>query len=141
MIGIILVSHGPYAEALYESIKMLYGEQDKIETINFKIGESIDDLKEDINRAKIRLQTDSVLIFVDILGGSPYNVSSLEIDDKVNVITGFNMPMILEILSRRNESLSTVSKIAKRAGKNGIVDVQEKLSEKLNKDIDCSRRS
>ncbi|MGF7429632.1 PTS sugar transporter subunit IIA [Thermoanaerobacterium thermosaccharolyticum] len=133
MIGIILVSHGPYAEALYESIKMIYGEQDKIETINFKIGESIDDLKENIDRAKKRLQTDYVLIFVDILGGSPYNVSSLEIDDKVNVITGFNMPMILEILSRRNEPLSLVSKIAKRAGKNGIVDVQEKLSEKLNK--------
>lgn len=133
MIGIILVSHGPYAEALYESIKMIYGEQDKIETINFKIGESIDDLKENIDRAKKRLQTDYVLIFVDILGGSPYNVGSLEIDDKVNVITGFNMPMILEILSRRNEPLSLVSKIAKRAGKNGIVDVQEKLSEKLNK--------
>lgn len=143
MIGIIIVSHGPYAEALYESIKMLYGEQEKIETINFRIGESIDDLKKDIFKARERLQTDYVLIFVDILGGSPYNVSSLEIkdDNKINVITGFNMPMILEILSRRNESLLTISDIAKNAGKDGIVDVQEKLSKKLNKDSDCSRRS
>ncbi|MDI3311517.1 MAG: PTS sugar transporter subunit IIA [Thermoanaerobacterium sp.] len=136
MVGIILVSHGPYAEALYESLKMIYGEQDKIETINFKIGESIDDLRKKIGLAKKRLQTEEVLIFVDIMGGSPYNVSSLEIDDKVNVITGFNMPMILEILSRRNEKLSVVSNIAKNAGKNGIVDVHEKLYERLNKFYD-----
>lgn len=133
MVGIILVSHGPYAEALYESLKMIYGEQEKVEAINFTIGESIDDLKKKIDVAKKRLQTEEILIFVDIIGGSPYNVSSLEIDDKVNVITGFNMPMILEILSRRNERLSVVSDIAKNAGKNGIVDVHEKLSERLNK--------
>ncbi|HHV74594.1 MAG TPA: PTS sugar transporter subunit IIA [Thermoanaerobacterium sp.] len=133
MVGIILVSHGPYAEALYESLKMIYGEQEKVEAINFTIGESIDDLKKKINLAKKRLQTEEILIFVDIIGGSPYNVSSLEIDDKVNVITGFNMPMILEILSKRNERLSVVSDIAKNAGKNGIVDVHEKLSERLNK--------
>lgn len=133
MVGIILVSHGSYAEALYESLKMIYGEQEKVEAINFTIGESIDDLKKKINLAKKRLQTEEILIFVDIIGGSPYNVSSLEIDDKVNVITGFNMPMILEILSKRNERLSVVSDIAKNAGKNGIVDVHEKLSERLNK--------
>ncbi|MGJ7045083.1 PTS sugar transporter subunit IIA [Thermoanaerobacterium thermosulfurigenes] len=133
MVGIILVSHGPYAEALYESLKMIYGEQEKVEAINFTIGESIDDLKKKINLAKKRLQTEEILIFADIIGGSPYNVSSLEIDDKVNVITGFNMPMILEILSKRNERLSVVSDIAKNAGKNGIVDVHEKLSERLNK--------
>ncbi|MEG6566999.1 PTS sugar transporter subunit IIA [Thermoanaerobacterium saccharolyticum] len=133
MVGIILVSHGPYAEALYESLKMIYGEQEKVEAINFTIGESIDDLKKKIDLAKKRLQTEEILIFVDIIGGSPYNVGSLEIDDKVNVITGFNMPMILEILSRRNERLSVVSDIAKNAGRNGIVDVHEKLSERLNK--------
>ncbi|QCX33972.1 PTS sugar transporter subunit IIA [Caloramator sp. E03] len=133
MVGIIIVSHGNYAEALYESIKMLYGEQEKIETINFKTGESIEDLKEKINLAKERLKTEYTLILVDILGGSPYNVSSLEIDEKLNVITGFNMPMLLDIISRRNEPLSIISKAAKRAGKNGIVDVKEKLSEKINK--------
>ncbi|SKA78477.1 PTS system, mannose-specific IIA component [Caloramator quimbayensis] len=133
MVGIIIVSHGNYAEALYESIKMLHGEQEKIETINFKTGESTEDLKEKINSAKDRLKTEYTLILVDILGGSPYNVSSLEIDEKVNVITGFNMPMLLDIISRRNEPLGLISKAAKRAGKNGIVDVKEKLSEKINK--------
>ncbi len=70
---------------------------------------------------------------VDILGGTPYTAGAIKLENpNINVITGINMPMLLEILPHRNEDLKVLSKIAAESGKNGIVDVKEKY-EMINK--------
>ena len=70
---------------------------------------------------------------VDLLGGTPYNASSIEIENSnINVITGLNMPMILEALLFRNETLENISSIVTEAGRSGIVNVKERL-DNLNK--------
>lgn len=133
MVGIIAVSHGPYAKALIKSVEMVYGKQDKMEAICIEVGESIETLEEKIKFAVKELDVEEVLIMVDLLGGTPYNASSIELKrSNINVITGMNMPMILEILPCRNEGLEKVSQIAMDGGKNGIVNVKERY-ETLNK--------
>lgn len=138
MVGIIAVSHGPYAKALIKSMEMLYGKQDKIEAICLEAGEGMDNLQERIKKVIKELGVDEVLIMVDLLGGTPYNASSIELDNSnINVITGLNMPMLLEILPYRNENLKKVSCIATQAGKNGIVNVKERF-ETINKSKDIN---
>ena len=47
---------------------------------------------------------------VDLLGGTPYNASSMEMENSnINVITGLNMPMLLEALLFRDETLEKIS--------------------------------
>ncbi len=131
MVGIIAISHGPFAKALIKSVEMVYCKQDKIEAISLGPGESMEILKNKINEIINKFQVDEVLIMVDLLSGTPYNVSSLEMeksDININVITGLNMPMILETLLFRNETLEKVSVIATEAGKNGVVNVKERLN-------------
>jgi mannose/fructose/sorbose-specific phosphotransferase system IIA component len=133
MVGIIAVSHGLYAKALIRTVEMVYGKQDKIKAICLEQGESMESLQNKISMAIKKLETKEVLILVDLLGGTPYNVSSIGLDNSdMNVITGLNMPMILEILPFRNESLEKISFLATEAGKNGIINVKEKF-EILNK--------
>lgn len=133
MVGILLVTHGPYATALIESVEMVYGKQEKIESVYLSQGESVEKLQEKINEAINTLNCEQVLIMVDILGGTPYTAGAIKLENpNINVITGINMPMLLEILPHRNEDLKVLSKIAAESGKNGIVDVKEKY-EMINK--------
>jgi len=133
MVGILLVTHGPYATALIESVEMVYGKQEKIESVYLSQGESVEKLQDKINEAINTLNCEQVLIMVDILGGTPYTAGAIKLENpNINVITGINMPMLLEILPHRNEDLKVLSKIAAESGKNGIVDVKEKY-EMINK--------
>lgn len=133
MIGIIIASHGSYAKALISSIEMVCGKQEKLEAVCLDAGESIEGLNIKIKEAIKNLDVNEVLIFVDILGGTPYNAGSFELDNpNVNIVTGVNMSMILDILPHRDESLMILSKLASDAGKSGIVNVKEKF-QTLNK--------
>lgn len=127
MVGIILVSHGMYAEALIKSVEMVSGKREKMESVCLAKGESIENLEKRIKASIKKLEVEEILIMVDLLGGTPYNASSIELENpNINVITGINMPMILEILPYRNEGLSKISKIATEGGKNGIINVKER---------------
>ena len=81
MVGIIAVSHGPFSIALIKSAEMLYGKQDKVEAISLEPGESMESLKNKINETINEFQVDKVLILVDLLGGTPYNASSIEMEN------------------------------------------------------------
>lgn len=112
---------------------MVYGKQDKVEAISLEQGESMESLNNKINEIIKEFQVNEVLIMVDLLGGTPYNASSIEIENSnINVITGLNMPMILEALLFRNETLEKISSITTEAGKNGIVNVKQRFNN-LNK--------
>ena len=128
MVGIIVISHGPFSKALIESAQMVYGKQEKVKAIALEAGVSMDSLRNKINNIIKEFKVNEVLIMVDLLGGTPYNASSIEMgNSNINVITGLNMPMLLEALLFRNETLEKISSIATMAGKSGIVNVKERL--------------
>lgn len=128
MVGIIVISHGPFSKALIESAQMVYGKQDKVEAISLEAGVGMDSLRNKINNIIKEFKVNEVLIMVDLLGGTPYNASSIEMgNSNINVITGLNMPMLLEALLFRNETLEKISSIATMAGKSGIVNVKERF--------------
>jgi len=128
MVGIIVISHGPFSKALIESAQMVYGKQEKVEALCLEAGVSMDSLRNKINKIITEFKVNEVLIMVDLLGGTPYNASSIEMENSnINVITGLNMPMLLEALLFRDETLENISSIATQAGRSGIVNVKEKL--------------
>lgn len=127
-VGIIVISHGPFSKALIESAQMVYGKQEKVEALSLEAGVSMDSLRNKINNIIKEFKVNEVLIMVDLLGGTPYNASSIEMgNSNINVITGLNMPMLLEALLFRDETLEKISSIATMAGKSGIVNVKERL--------------
>ena len=56
MVGIIVISHGPFAKALIESVEMVYGKQDKVEALSLDAGVSMDSLKNKIDGIIKRFQ-------------------------------------------------------------------------------------
>ena len=73
------------------------------------------------------------LILCDLFGGSPFMIASKllakpDISERVELVTGLNMAMLLEVCSNLDENLAKLKEIAIKAGKNGIVDLKEKLN-------------
>ena len=76
--------------------------------------------------------------FVDLFGGSPYNAACRIVAETENtdVITGVNVPMLLEVLDAREETnkVSELVETAKNSGINGIKIFSEIFTESDDSD-------
>jgi PTS system mannose-specific IIA component len=63
------------------------------------------------------------VILTDILGGTPTNLSlSCFENEKVEVVTGVNLPMLLTLSSyRKGRSLREIGKLVKKSGRRIII--------------------
>lgn len=122
MIGIVVVTHGDFADGIKSAVKLIAGPQEQFETVALREGDSIDGLKERIQAAITKTDTGSgTLVFVDMLGASPSNAAAYLVTDRVEIVTGVNLPMILEILAVRGDmDLADVADMAMNAGKESI---------------------
>lgn len=133
MIGIVLISHGNFAEGLLDAAKMITGEVEQIACISLQPKDDIDQLVERIREAVNQVDDDEgVLLMVDLFGASPFNASGrlvLAQQDRLELITGMNLPMLVEILvSREGLDLEGASQMALDAGKSGVSRLSDKIS-------------
>lgn len=124
MIGILLVTHGNAGKELIKSSELIIGHQQKLEALSLNHGDDINELQEDVSK-KIDLLNDGdgVIVMVDLLGGSPCNVTGKIIKETKDVecLTGVNLPMLIEaISSRENLKLKELAEISKNSSKEGI---------------------
>jgi len=133
MVGMLIVTHGRLGEGLLDAMQMIAGPQEKVDFVSLKEGDSIDELKERIlNTVKMLDDGSGVLVFVDMFGASPSNAAAYLLNENVEVITGVNLPMLLEILSfRETSSLQELSANAMAAGVESIKNLTQLLRASL----------
>ena len=127
MVGVIICTHGNSAPELLKSAEMICGKQENCQTVSFKEGESLEQLKSEISE-KISQLKGTVFCLTDLKGGTPFNtlVSLLKSNPEMEIITGVNIPMLLELFINRSqlkkeELLSGITE----AGKTGIYRYQD----------------
>jgi len=133
MIGGIIVCHGHMAEELLNALTIILGEASNIEAISIGWYDDVEDSKKKINVSLKRVdQKSGVVIFTDMFGGTPSNLSfSFLKDNQVEVITGVNLPMLIKFVSlQRNNNLKDVAKKVVVQGKKNIHLVSSLLSAK-----------
>jgi PTS system mannose-specific IIA component len=108
-IPIILASHGPFAQGALACSEMLVGQQDGVAVISVEVDSNVDQLKQTFFDSYDRLNgQDGILIMVDMMGGTPCNLASTLTLSKENVLLycGFNIPVLLEVLTNRDMSIA-----------------------------------
>jgi len=134
MVGIVIVSHGAMANGMLDAARMIVGEQEGMLAVSLEEMEDVEGLIEKIAAAVEKVDTgDGVLVLVDVFGASPFNASArLTLTrDKMDVITGMNLPMLLELaIHRQGSSLDELVKIALEAGSSSIKTLSETLKSK-----------
>lgn len=103
MIGILLISHGNMASGISSSLKMFFGSEiPQLETLCLSENTNPDTFGEEIGKKIRQLDTgDGVVIFADLIGGTPCNQAFRYISSKVTLIGGMNLPVIMEFLGQR----------------------------------------
>jgi mannose/fructose/sorbose-specific phosphotransferase system IIA component len=124
MVKLVIVCHGALADGLMNAMELIVGPQPEVVALRLDEADSIDGLESQVETAVQERQAgQEVLILVDLFYASPFNVSSRVAmrHAGVEVITGVNLPMLLETaLGRDNVPLVELVKVARDAGTGSI---------------------
>ena len=123
---LILVSHGKFCEGIKDSVEMILGPQEHIFTVSLLEEDGPQDLESKFTQHIDK--DDDVVVFVDILGGTPANIISKLImqGEELELYTGMNLPMIISYLNGQmiNEEVDYIHK-----GRKGIVKVNDIIND------------
>lgn len=115
MVGIILASHGDFAKGILQSGEMIFGTQPNVKAVTLQPSEGPDDIRAKMEEAITTFENpEQVLFMVDLWGGTPFNQTSGLInghEDTWAVVTGLNLPMLIEAFASRM-SMESAQEIA-----------------------------
>ena len=105
MIGLVLVTHGKLAVEFRAALEHVVGPQTQIETVSIGPDDDVERRRQDILEAVGRVNDGSgVILLTDMFGGTPSNLAiSVMEANKVEVIAGVNLPMLIKLASVRGE--------------------------------------
>jgi len=133
MVGIILASHGEFSKGILQSGAMIFGEQENVQAVTLMHNEGPDDVKAKMKAAIASFDNqDEVLFLVDLWGGTPFNqANSLfeEHKDKWAIVSGLNLPMVIEAYASRSsmESAQDIAAYILKPAKEGVKVKPEEL--------------
>src|SRR5436190_23968488 len=102
---------------------MIVGDLPQFTAVSIGWHDDVNDAREDIAQAIDRVRAEEgVLLLTDMFGGTPSNLGMTFLQkDKVEVITGVNLPMLIKLASlRRSSDLLAVAKEMREHGRNAI---------------------
>ena len=128
MQGILLISHGGMAAGVKDSLGMFFGKDlPQFETLSLTSEMGADQFGEMLrNKVDELMSDDGVIIFADLMGGTPFNQAALLVSEKVDLIAGMNLPMIMELLATREYAVNDIDHLA-AVGQQGIVNARTLL--------------
>jgi mannose/fructose-specific phosphotransferase system component IIA len=132
--GVVLVSHGAFAEGLLDGLEMLMGPQAGVETVSLEYGMGQEEMLGEIERCLNRLKGyPRVLIVADLAGGTPANVSSglAARNPACQLVSGTNLAFLCEVMTVRDLDVQTLDECI-RAGREGLVNTGSILRDRLN---------
>ena len=132
MIGLVLVTHGRLAEEFVVAMEHVVGPQERIVPICIGPDDDMEARRKDIARAIAKVDGGTgVIILSDLFGGTPSNLAiSLMKSDKIEVIAGVNLPMLIRLDgARKTMDVRAAVAAAREAGRKYISVASEILGE------------
>ena len=126
MIGILLITHGSYGEALVQNVCHVLNKRPP-QLIQLGVAAQDDPLDLlPLAREMLALadKGEGVLVLTDIFGASPANLALKLLErGRVEGLTGVNLPMLLRALAYRDKSMKTLIVRARDGGRDGILNM------------------
>src|SRR5215207_5213350 len=123
MIGVVVVTHGQLAIELVNATETIVGDLPTFTAVSIGWHEDVQDARDEIAAAITRVQgPEGVLIATDMFGGTPSNLGITFLEsNKVEVVTGVNLPMLIKAANLREQrNLTEVARSLREHGKNAI---------------------
>lgn len=95
----ILASHGGFSKGIYESIKIIVGEQPNVHIVSAFV-DGNNDLEILVNEVLQKVnEEDEIIVCSDVFGGSVNNEFMKQLGKRKNLylITGMNLPLLMQL--------------------------------------------
>lgn len=140
MIGILIVTHGGFADGLLNAVELVAGKQDCVKTIGLYHGDGIQIFEENVKQKIKELDTgDGVLIFTDIFGGSPTNtvMKCFSSNNQLRGMTGVNMAMLIQaVMMREGSNLDELCSLCEEVGNQAPILLHKQYQQLADKATD-----
>ena len=135
MVGVVVVTHGSFGQSLLEAAETVLGPQEYCKAVGVDVNKGVDETMDAIRKAIRTVESGrGVLALTDLFGGSPTTMSlSLMKSEKLEVITGVNLPMLIAALQSRLMNLEVLADKVRDAGQQGIKVAGAMLRKKTHK--------
>ncbi|HAX62320.1 MAG TPA: PTS mannose transporter subunit IID [Elusimicrobia bacterium] len=138
MIGIIIITHGDFSEALLETAQGIVGKQQFIFAIAISYSEDPkvvhQRLEKEINANRV---VNDWLILTDMVGGTPCNICLTLVEkfrENYEVVSGVNLYMLISAFINRDKMpLTELKNKIMEDAKSSIMDAKEKFLCRLKK--------
>ncbi len=124
MIGLVIVSHAQLALELLAATEMIIGPVKNARAVGIRREDSVEEIRERILAAhkEVGGAGEGTVIMTDMFGGTPANLSLALLEpEKVEVITGVNLPMVIKFFnSQEGLTLGELAQMLKAYGQQGI---------------------
>ena len=126
MIGILLITHGSYGEALVQNACHVLNKRPA--QLN-QLGLSAQDDPLDLlplarDLLKLVDRVEGVLVLTDIFGASPANLALKLLEPgRTEGLAGVNLPMLLRALTYRDKGMETLLTRARDGGRDGVLNL------------------
>jgi PTS system mannose-specific IIA component len=129
-VAVVVVTHGQLAAELLNAAEMIVGDLPHFAAVSIGWHEDVDQAREESAKAIERVRekvvtaegTAGVLVLTDMFGGTPANLGVTFLEtDKVEVITGLNLAMLMKLARPLKETdLLTLAREIREQGRNAI---------------------
>ena len=137
MVGIILCGHGRFASGMESALSLIAGDTSKFSFIDFEEGMTASNVFEKYQKTiEEWKEFERVIIMTDLPGGTPFNqaVYMAEQMDKVNVLSGTNLSMLLEIMCREELADESIIDEILQVGMNSVISYETQLGSVSDED-------
>jgi len=130
----LIATHGTFAAGIKSSLDMIIGAMDNVFLIQAYVDEN-KSIEAEINEIMAQVNdTDELVVFADILGGSVTNMLLQHaLRPNVHIVSGFNLPLVIEIMmADANDPIEEVITSAIDNAKEQMVYVNKLISTQSN---------
>ncbi len=128
MIGIVVVTHGRVAEELVNAARTIHGEIPGIVAVPLGWGDDASQAASAIEKGIAEAGGSDTLVLTDMFGGTPTNLSLPFLSQKVEIVTGVSLPMLIKAAGLREGALADVARAVREQGRGAIVVASEILA-------------
>jgi mannose PTS system EIIA component len=145
MAKILVISHGLLAQELCNAVAVIMGFDNSLDCISMDVTQGIEQLNKDLAEKICDLlkTSDKLLIVCDLYFGSPFIAASKYVTNvlppqRYRIITGANLPMLLELCTVNNsdpDNLDHLVDVALCMGREGIMEFVLKVETNTSDEI------
>ena len=131
-IGVVIVTHYRLGQEFLQALRLIVPDAPEFHSVSIEPTQSVDEMRSRISEAlKAADRGQGVLVLTDMFGGTPSNISLSFLDEHhVEVVTGFNLPMLIKLATLGEEkSLEDLATFIKDYGRRNISVASELLPE------------